>query len=128
MTFPYWIKNLKYQPKNDMDDVFLSYQQANNKNLTLFKKYKNKKNILIVDYRSILSDPKINISRIEKFLKTDVSKKTSLILKNEKCPRYFDKKDYDKKIQFIEQKISSKLKKDFRKEINLYKLFISEYA
>lgn len=128
MTFPYWIKNLKYQPKNDMDDVFLSYQQANNKNLTLFKKYKNKKNILIVDYRSLLSDPKKNILRIEKFLKTDVSKKTSLILKKEKCPRYFDKKEYDKKIYFIEQKISSKLKKDFRKEINLYKLFISEYA
>jgi len=128
MTFPYWIKNLKYQPKNDMDEVFLSYQQANNKNLNSFKKYKNKKNILIVDYRNILSDPKKNISRIEKFLKTDVSKKTSLILKKEKCPRYFDKKDYDKKVYFIEQKISNKLKKDFKKEIKLYKLFIGEYA
>ena len=111
-----------------MDEVFFSFKQANNINLASFKKYKIKKNILIVDYRSLLSDPKKNVLRIAKFLHTDVSKKTSTILKKEKCPRYFDKKDYDEKIYFIEQQISNKLKGKFRKEIKQYKSFIKEYA
>ena len=87
-----------------------------------FKKIKKnqKKKIFITSYERIVYDTFLEFKRIAKFLNSGVTKNTIKFMKNEKCPKKYDKLSFSKKKLFIKKNINKIL---FEKILKLEREF-----
>lgn len=87
-----------------------------------FKKIKKnqKKKIFITSYERIVYDTFLEFKRIAKFLNSGITKNTIKFMKNEKCPKKYDKLSFSKKKLFIKKNINKIL---FEKILKLEREF-----
>ncbi len=95
----------KYNSKNDciVDMVF----QCVNSEMENYKRIKDKKKLIRIDFDDFATNTKYFITKIEKFLKLKKTKFTKKILTRENLPRVINKKDREKKRKFIKSKTSA---------------------
>lgn len=95
----------KYNSKYDciVDMVF----QCVNQEIENYKKIKDKKNLIRIDFDDFATDTKYFITKIEKFLKLKKTKFTKKILIRENLPRIINKEDREKKRKIIKSKTSA---------------------
>jgi len=68
-----------------------------------------RKRVMIVFFDTLVTQPKIELKRISKFIKRDFTSKTLKLLTVEKIPRSLFSNDYLKKIKFLKKKSTPKI-------------------
>lgn len=121
-VFPiYQVKNfIKYKKLNEIDKIISMVLYCMESEYKNYKKNKNSKNCLFLEFNDFASKTHIYLEKIQKFLKTEVSEETKKIMKRENCPRIINENTYDENFKKI-KKLSSK--KYFQKLINFEKIY-----
>ena len=83
----------------------------------------NKNKVLKIYFEDFVSNPKIYIKKIEKFLKTRKTNFSLKFLKAEKCPRKLKIKDYELKKSILKMKLT---KKAYSKLLSMEKKYLKK--
>jgi hypothetical protein len=103
----YLLNNIKKKYNSKYDCIIDMVVQCVNNEIENYKKIKNKKNIIRIDFDDFAANTKYFVGRIEKFLKLKRTKFTNKILIRENLPRVINIKDREKKRKMIKSKTTA---------------------
>lgn len=83
---------------------------------------KKKEKVKLINFEELVTDPLPICNELAKFMGTNTSSDTEVILKAENCPRILTKDDRNKIIKDIKSEVSDKYKKVIEDLIEAYKL------
>ena len=119
----YYYKSINRNKLNKYDAAVEMVCECIENEIKNFKKIKDIKNLIRIDFDNFAEKTNYNLSKICKFLKTNKTKHTNKIMRRERLPRKIIENDRSKKRQKIKELVSYKL---FQKLLRLEKIYIRE--
>lgn len=101
---------VNWRKLNEIEKNILYVKILTERSVKQLKKNYNK-NIYLTDYETIVENTESELKKIAKFLNTSFSKKTYQFIKKENCPKKIDYNLKNKKLEFINNRISKKYSK-----------------
>ena len=101
---------INWRKLNEIEKNILYVKILTERSVKQLKKNYNK-NIYLTDYETIVENTESELKKIAKFLNTSFSKKTYQFIKKENCPKKIDFNLKNKKLEFINNRISKKYSK-----------------
>lgn len=122
-AFPlYHIENFeKYNQLSEIDRIINMVLYCMSSEYKNYKIYKNIKNCLFIEFEDFAVNTIKNLEKISRFLKTEESTATKLIIKKENCPRNIDTNIYNNNLKKIKS-LSSRI--HFNKLIEFERIYI----
>ena len=97
--------------------IYICYK----KNYEGLNKYKDKKQFIVIDFESLVTEPSKEINKISLFLNLKPLSIMSDILNENNCPRNINKEEYLRRNKYISNKIGTKYQKLLEETNLLYK-------
>ncbi len=107
---------------NNLEKCILYVNLLVNRSVKEIKRNKKKNFLYITSYENLISNTESELQKISKFINTKFSSQTKKFIKKEKCPKIIDKKEKNKKLDFIKKNISEKYIKILNKMIFDYEV------